>query len=189
MMCACVKQMPDGWEVLRVLESLHSRVHVLESSMPKGKKGGWEDKYVPPPELARDLKIMRFRSPELYKMYVAFRTNKIGGTGHDGMWFINEHVSFNTLFGEGESKSNSMSFCILDTENVSEEDELSLGFDKSKLTAAEDDDDDITLSMRNVSLKRYKLSLYSYDGGIERLQSTFQGSLRDIVNNLNTIFP
>ena len=177
--------MPDGWEVLRVLESLHSRVNVLETHMPHRERNS--DKYIPPPEFAHDMKIMRFRSPELYKMYVAFRTKKIDETGHDGIWFINEHVSYNTLFGEGESKTDPMSFCILDTESVSEEDELSLGLENSKLKAVEYDD--ITSSLQNTSMGRYQLSMYKYPGGIETLEFTFKGSLRQIVKKLNLKFP
>lgn len=178
--------MPDGWEVLRVLESLHSRVEVLEIRMPKGKEGGREDKYVPSPEFAHDLRIMRFRSPELYKMYVAFRTNEIDEIDHDGMWTINENVSYNTLFGEGESTLNTMSFCILDTESVSEEDELSQVLEKSKLKGAEADD--LTLSLGSTSMSRYQLSVYTYPGGVETLESTSRGSLRQIVNRLNAKF-
>jgi hypothetical protein len=175
--------MQGARDIVGVLESLHARIEVLEGSMPK--PGGRRDEYVPPREYANSLKLMRFRSPELYTLYIAFRTNKIHDTGHEGMWFINEHMSYNTLFGEGESKTNSNSFSILDTEHVSEEDELSAGLEKSKLKI---DEDDIAMSISNTSTNRYLLSVFSYNGGIEKLESTFRGSLRQIIGRLNSKF-
>ena len=108
--------MPDGWEVLRVLESLHSRVNALEIHAVMDAEGWHED---------HDAMLLALKYPLLFELYDLFNPGHAtqssisraqhGNWGFNdvhGDWSIDKACLQDTIWGHGEVHTNEWDFII-----------------------------------------------------------------------------